>query len=135
MARTRTLEIDVPDSAMRRIKFEAGRRGMTAEGYVREVIMREVDVMPRWSFEVEFDEGLAAAHGTSAGELYGIVADIAERNGNVRVGRNMWMAGEDGEEVESQCLAHSALRRNALVMSCLSHWVIREDGETFDAMR
>ena len=135
MGRTRTLEIDVPDPAMRRIEFEAGRGGMTAEGYVREVIMREVDVMPRWSFEVEFDEGLAAKHGTSVGELYGIVADIAERNGNVRVGRNMWMAGKDGEEVESQCLAHSALRRNALVMACLSHWVSREDGEAFDAMR
>lgn len=99
MGRTRTLEIDVPDPAMRRIEFEAGRGGMTTEGYVREVIMREVDVMPRWSFEVEFDEGLAAEHGTSVGELYGIVADIAERNGNVRVGRNMWMAGEDGYSV------------------------------------
>ena len=46
------------------------------------------------SFTIEFDERRAAAHGTTADELYDRVGAFVEPYGNVRVGRGTWQARE-----------------------------------------
>ena len=48
--------------------------------------MATVQTSP-WRFTIEFDERKAAAHGTTAEELYDRVGAFVEPYGNVRIGR------------------------------------------------
>lgn len=122
------LGLELSPEVMGRLRFEAGRLGLSTEEYAESVLLAEVGTMPRWSFEIEFDEQKAAGCGTSVEELYATVAAIAEANGNTRIGRSVWMAADGADAFLAQPVTISRLRRAPHIVECASSWVAREDG-------
>ncbi len=134
VCRDSEIAVSLDGGTLSRVEFEAGRLGMDAASYVRKVIEDEVGIMPRWSFEIEFDPTLAEFCGTDAEELYERVDEIASRMGNKRIGRGAWMAVGD-DPVSAQCATHSALRRAPIMMRSASRWVAREDDSESNDIR
>lgn len=123
-----TLGLELSPKAMGRVRFEAGRLGLSTEEYAESVLLAEVGTMPKWSFEIAFDGQKAAGCGTSVEELYATVASIAEASGNTRIGRGAWMAADGADAFLAQPVTISRLRRAPHIVECASRWVAREDG-------
>lgn len=83
-----------------------------------------------WRFIIEFDERKAAAHGTTADELYDRVGAVVEPYGNVRVARGTWQARDARSGFRAQCPAVCALSKQRWVMQNVRSWVTFEgDGD------
>lgn len=82
-----------------------------------------------WRFTIEFDEGRAAAHGTTADELYDRVGAFVEPYGNVRVARGTWQARDARSGFRAQCPAVCDLSKQRWVMQSVRSWVTFEGDE------
>ncbi|MDY3901521.1 MAG: hypothetical protein SOZ36_07605 [Atopobiaceae bacterium] len=90
------------------------------------------------SFTIEFDERRAAAHGTTADELYDRVGAFVEPYGNVRVGRGTWQAREGADEFWAQPVALARLTRERWVMQSVRSITYLEkgiEGDYLDVIR
>ena len=82
-----------------------------------------------WSFTIVFDEAKAAHHGYSLDDLYDRVGRIAERYGNVRIGRGSWQAKDVKSNHSAQPVALRCLCEQKWVMENVKSWTAYEDDE------
>lgn len=80
-----------------------------------------------WSFTIVFDEAKAARHGYSLDDLYDRVGGIAERYGNVRIGRDSWQAKDVQSNHSAQPAALCHLCEQKWVMENVKSWTTYED--------
>ncbi|RRF97702.1 MAG: hypothetical protein DUD39_13540 [Coriobacteriaceae bacterium] len=95
---------------------------------MRGLVAEEVECRRPWRFEIEFDEGKAAPHGTTADELYDRVGAFVEPYGNVRVARGTWQVCEGADEFRAQPVALARLVRERWVMQSVRAITYCEDG-------
>ena len=91
---TVTVSVELAPGTARVASEQAARAGVSLGEYVRALVAGEVERRRPWRFEIEFDEGRTATHGTTVDELYDRVGAFVEPYGNVRVARGTWQARE-----------------------------------------
>lgn len=131
---TVTVSVELAPATARVASEQAARAGVSLGEYVRSLVAGEVERRRPWRFEIEFDEGRTATHGTTADELYDRVGAFVEPYGNVRVARGTWQAREGADEFRAQPVALARLVRERWVMENVASLTSYEDGEPEDCL-
>lgn len=131
---TVTVSVELAPATARVASEQAARAGVSLGEYVRGLVAGEVERRRPWRFEIEFDEGRTATHGTTADELYDRVGAFVEPYGNVRVARGTWQAREGADEFRAQPVALARLVRERWVMENVASLTSYEDGEPEDCL-
>jgi len=131
---TVTVSVELAQRTARVASEQAARAGVSLGEYVSGLVAGEVERRRPWRFEIEFDEGKAAAHGATADELYGRVGAFVEPYGNVRVARGTWQVCEGADKFRAQPVALARLVRERWVMENVASLTSYEDGEPEDCL-
>lgn len=109
-----TVSVELSGETARVVSEQAARAGVGLGEYVRGLVAEEVERRRPWRFEIEFDEGKAVPHGTTADELYDRVGAFVEPYGNVRVARGTWQVYEGRRRVQGTASGAGAPGAGAL---------------------